>query len=121
MNSTLPWGSNTARTFSGEKWTPVLLAASLVCFFLATLLLGFQGPGIVAKENTGRALVFLFLVIVSLMFSWASFINAMRSFRYHDDKRWAWFYIIFTDIVATLITVAGLYSVYSILTVVAGL
>jgi hypothetical protein len=55
--------------------------------------------------------------MISLVFSWAAFVNALRQFRHYDDRRWAWFYIIFTDLVATLITVAGLYSIISVLNV----
>ena len=53
------------------------------------------------------------------MFSWAAFINSLRQFRFYDDRRRAWFYCIFTDLMATLITVAGLYAIFSIMAVVA--
>ena len=103
---------------SAMRWTPIMLVLSLFAFFFAVLLLGFQSFDVMAKENQGRLLVFFFLLILSLLFSWASFINSLRQFRYYDDRRWAWFYCIFTDLAATLITVAGLYSIFSILTVV---
>jgi hypothetical protein len=103
---------------SAMRWTPIMLVLSLFAFFFAVLLLGFQSFDIIARENSGRLLVFFFLLILALLFSWASFINALRQFRYYDDRRWAWFYCIFTDLAATLITVAGLYSIFSILTAV---
>ena len=103
---------------SAMRWTPIMLVLSLFAFFFAVLLLGFQSFDVIAKQNQGRLLVFFFLLILALLFSWASFINALRQFRYYDDRRWAWFYCIFTDLAATLITVAGLYSIFSILTAV---
>ena len=103
---------------SAMRWTPIMLVLSLFAFFSAVLLLGFQSFDVIAKQNQGRLLVFFFLLILALLFSWASFINALRQFRYYDDRRWAWFYCIFTDLAATLITVAGLYSIFSILTAV---
>ena len=103
---------------SAMRWTPVMLVLSLFTFFFAVLLIGFQSFEVIAKQNQGRLLVFFFLLILALLFSWASFINALRQFRYYDDRRWAWFYCIFTDLAATLITVAGLYAIFSILTAV---
>ena len=103
---------------SEMRWTPIMLVLSLFAFFFAVLLIGFQSFDVIAKQNQGRLLVFFFLLILALLFSWASFINALRQFRYYDDRRWAWFYCIFTDLAATLITVAGLYAIFSILTVV---
>ena len=103
---------------SEMRWTPIMLVLSLFAFFFAVLLLDFQSFDVIAKQNQGRLLVFFFLLILALLFSWASFINALRQFRYYDDRRWAWFYCIFTDLAATLITVAGLYAIFSILTVV---
>ena len=97
-----------------------MLVLSLFAFFFAVSLLGFEGFDVIAKQNQGRLLVFFFFLILALVFSWGAFINSLRQFRYYDDRRWAWFYCVFTDLVATLITVAGLYAIFSILTVVAG-
>ncbi len=103
----------------GMRWTPLMLALSLVAFFLAVSILGFEGFDVIAKQNQGRLLIFFFLLILALVFSWGAFINSLRQFRFYDDKRKAWFYCIFTDLVATLITVAGFYAIFSIIAVVA--
>ncbi len=105
---------------SAMRWTPIMLVLSLFAFFFAVSLLGFEGFNVIAKENQGRLLVFFFLLILALLFSWAAFINSLRQFRYYEDRRWAWFYTIFTDLTATLITVAGLYSIFSIMAAVTG-
>jgi hypothetical protein len=97
-----------------------MMVLSLFAFFFAVSLLGFEGLDVLAKQDHGQLLVFFFLLILSLVFSWGAFINSLRQFRYYEDRRWAWFYCIFTDLTATLITVAGLYSIFSILTAVAG-
>ena len=101
------------------RWTPIMLALSIFAFLFAVSLLGVDGFDVLAKQNQGRLLVFFFFLIISLVFSWASFINALRQFRYYDDRRWAWFYCIFTDLTATLITAAGVYSIISIMSVLA--
>ena len=101
------------------RWTPIMLVLSLIAFFLAVLLLGFEGFDVIARQNQGRLVVFFFLLMLALVFSWGSFINSLRQFRYYDDRRWAWFYCLFTDLTATLITVAGLYSIISIMAVLA--
>ena len=103
---------------SRTRWTPIMMVLSLFAFFFAVSLLGFEGLNVMAKQNQGRLVVFFFLLVLSLVFSWGSFINALRQFRYYEDRRWAWFYCIFTDLTATLMTVAGLYSIFSILTAV---
>ena len=96
-----------------------MLVLSLFAFFFAVSLLGFEGFDVMANQNQGRLLTFFFLLILALICSWAGFVNALRHFRYYDDRRWAWFYCIFTDLTATLITVAGLYSIFSILMILA--
>jgi hypothetical protein len=104
---------------SGMRWTPLMLALSLIAFFFAVSILGFDGFDVIARQNQGRLLIFFLLLILALVFSWGAFVNSLRQFRFYDDKRRAWFYCIFTDLVATLITVAGLYAIFSIITVVA--
>ena len=104
---------------SGMRRTPVMLVISLVAFFLAVSILGFEGFDVIAKQNQGRLLIFFFLLILALVFSWGAFINSLRQFRFYHDRRRAWFYCIFTDLVATLITVAGLYAIFSIVAVLA--
>ena len=104
---------------SAMRWTPIMLAMSIFAFLFAVSLLGFDGFDVLAKQNQGRLLVFFFFLIIALVFSWASFVNTLRQFRYYDDRRWAWFYCIFTDLTATLITAAGVYSIISIMSVLA--
>ena len=104
---------------SGMRWTPIMLVLSLVSFFLATSLLGYEGFGLIATQNQGRLLAFFFLLMLSLVFSWGSFINSLRHFRNYTDRRWAWFYCIFTDLAATLMTVSGFYSIISIIWAIA--
>jgi hypothetical protein len=99
--------------------TPIMLVVSLFAFFFAVGLIGFEGIGVLARFSQGRLLVFIFLLILALIFSWGAFINSLRQFRYYHDRRWAWFYCIFSDLVATLITVAGLYAIFAILSAVA--
>ena len=68
---------------SSMRWTPFMLVLSLIAFFSAVLLLGFQGFDVIAHQNQGRLLVFFFLLILALVFSWAAFVNALRQFRYY--------------------------------------
>jgi hypothetical protein len=103
---------------SAMRRTPLMLALSLIAFFFAVSILGFDGFDVITRQNQGRLFIFFFLLILALVFSWGAFVNSLRQFRFYDDRRRAWFYCIFTDLVATLITVAGLYAVFSILTVV---
>jgi hypothetical protein len=90
-----------------------MLVLSLFAFFIAVSLLGVDGFGVIAQQNQGRLIVFFFLLILSLVFSWRAFINSLRQFQYYHDRRWAWFCCIFTDLTATLMTVADLYSIIS--------
>jgi hypothetical protein len=105
---------------NGKRWTPIMLVLSLVSFFLAVSLLGYEGFAIIAAQHQDRLLIFFFLMMIALVFSWGSFINSLSQFRSYTDQRWAWFYCIFTDLSATLMTVAGLYSIFSIMSAVAG-
>jgi hypothetical protein len=104
-----------AKPLMDTKWTPILLTVSLFCFFYAVALLGSDGFGALVREHSERVQVIVIFMLIALLISWASFFNALRFFRDYDDKRWAWFYAIFTDVIATLITVAGLYTIYSLM------
>jgi hypothetical protein len=99
------------------KWTPIMLVLSLIAFFSAVALLGRDGSSVSATQNQAALILFFFLLIISLVLSWGAFVNSIRQFRYYDDKRWAWFYCIISDLTATLMTVAGLYSIFSVLAV----
>jgi hypothetical protein len=97
------------------NWTAFLLVTSLSAFLLGWFLVGFHAFDRLAAENQGRMLGFFLLLVVALIFSWLAFIYTLKNFRFYDDKRWAWFYAIASDMVATLITVAGLYSAFSMI------
>ncbi len=103
---------------SNIQWAPILLIVSLVAFFFAVSFLGFEGFDVIARQNQGRLITFFFLLFLALAFSWGAFISSLRQFHYYDDRRWAWLYCIFTDLVATLITVAALYAIFAVLSVI---
>jgi hypothetical protein len=94
-----------------------MLIVSLVAFFFAVSLVGFEGFNVIVQKNQGRLMAFFFLLFVSLVSSWGAFINSLRQFRFYDDRRWAWFYCFFTDLVATLITVGALYAIFAVVSI----
>jgi hypothetical protein len=100
---------------SEQNWTAFMLISSLSSFFLGWFIIGFHGLDTVGAEEQGPMVGFLVLLVIALALSWLAFVYALRTFRYYDDKRWAWFYAMASDLIATLITVAALYSVFSIL------
>jgi hypothetical protein len=93
-----------------------MLVASLSSFFLGWLFIGFHGIDTIGSEDSGRAMGFLILLVVSLFLSWLAFVYSIRNFRYYDDKRWAWFYALLSDLIATMFTVVALYSIFSMIT-----
>jgi hypothetical protein len=104
--------------YSRIQWAPIMLIVSLVAFFFAVSILGFEGFNVIARQNQGRLIAFFTLLSLALAFSWGAFISSIRQFRFYDDRRWAWLYCIFSDLVATLITVAALYSVFAIVSII---
>lgn len=103
---------------SRMQWAPIMLIVSLIAFFLAVSLLGSGGFSVIARQDQGGLIAFFLLLSLALAFSWGAFISSIRQFRYYDDRRWAWIYCFFTDLVATLITVAALYAMFAIMTIV---